>query len=68
MGKIIFDKLFKLMKEKGLSTYRIRKDNIIGEGTLQRMRRNESVSTESIAALCEALDCKPEDIMEFVKD
>ncbi len=65
---IKFDKLFIMMKEKGLSTYRIRKENIIGQATLQSLRSNESVSTESIAILCDTLDCQPGDIMEFVKD
>ena len=63
---IKFDKLFALMREKGLSTYKIRKNKIISEGTLQKLRENNAVSTESIAALCAALDCQPGDIMEYV--
>ncbi|MBW7573163.1 helix-turn-helix domain-containing protein [Caproiciproducens faecalis] len=65
---IKFDKLFVVMKEKGLSTYRIRKENIMGQATLQSLRSNEPVSTETIAILCEILDCQPGDIMEYVKD
>lgn len=68
MGKIVFNKLFNLMKEKNLTTYKIRKNKIINEGTLQRLRYNESVSTETIAKLCDALDCQPNDIMEYIKD
>ena len=68
MGKIIFDKLFDLMKEKQLSTYKIRKENIISETTLQRLRKGESVSTNTIASLCEALDCQPADIMEYINE
>ena len=49
---IRFDKLFELMHEKGLTTYKIRKNRIISEGTLQKLRENSAVSTESIAALC----------------
>ena len=68
MGKIIFDKLQELMKEKGLTTYRIRKEKIVSEGTLQNIRSGKSITTDSIASLCEALDCQPGDIMQYVED
>lgn len=60
-----YSKLFFLMKEKGLSTYRIRKDNIISQSTLQKLREGKSVTTDAIAALCGALHCQPGDLMEF---
>ena len=65
---IRFDKLFELMYEKRLTTYKIRKNRIISEGTLQKLRENSAVSTESIAALCAALDCQPGDIMEYIPE
>lgn len=65
---IKYDKLFELMKEKELTTYRIRKDKIISEGTLQKLRGGKAVSTESIVSLCKALNCQPGDIMEYVED
>lgn len=61
-----YAKLFALMKEKGLSTYRIRKEKIISEGTLQKLRDSDTVTTDSIAALCKALQCQPGDIMEYI--
>lgn len=63
-----YDKLFLLMKEKGLTTYRIRQEKIITETTLQRLRRGESVATHSICALCRALECQPGDLMEYVPE
>lgn len=63
-----YDKLFRLMKEKGLTTYRIRQEKIITETTLQRLRRGESVTTDSICALCRALECQPGDLMEYVPE
>lgn len=65
---ISYSKLFDLMKEKKFTTYKIRKESIIGQATLQSLKRNEPVSTETIAILCNALDCQPGDIMEFIKD
>ena len=60
-----YDKLFDLMQQKGLTTYRIRKDNIISESALQNLRKGKSVTTDTIGSLCDALDCQPGDIMEY---
>lgn len=65
---IAFEKAFELMKEKGLTSYRIRKDKIITETTLQRMRQNGNVTTDAIGNLCKALNCQPGDLMEWVPD
>ena len=56
------------MKEKGLTTYRIRKENIISQSALSALKNGKSVTTETIEKLCRALDCQPGDIMEYVED
>lgn len=63
-----YDKLFTLMKERNLSTYRIRKEGIISEGTLQSLREGKSVQTDTLCKLCHELKCQPGDIMEYVED
>ena len=65
---IKFDKLFKLMSEKGLSTYRIRKENIISQSALTVLNNNKGVTTDTIERLCRALNCQPGDLMEYVED
>lgn len=65
---ISYAKLFELMKEKGLTTYRIRKEKIISENALTSMRAGKSVTMDTIARLCKALDCQPGDILEYVPD
>ena len=67
-GKIIYVKLLALMESKGLTTYRIRKEKIISESTLQNIREGKRVTTGAVAALCDALDCQPGDILEYVPD
>ncbi len=64
---IKFEKLYSLMKERGLSTYRIRQENIISQGALTSLKNNKSVTTETINKLCKALNCQPGDIMEYVE-
>jgi putative transcriptional regulator len=68
MGKIVYDKLLVMMENKGLSSYKIRQDKIISESTLQNIRQGKRITTDSIAALCGALECQPGDILEYVPD
>lgn len=68
MGKIIYNKMLALMEEKKLTTYKIRKEKIISEHTLQSIRHGQSITTDSIAKLCEVLECQPGDILEYVQE
>lgn len=64
-----YDKLFALLKEKGYTTYKIRKENIISQSALQKMKKGEgSIDTRTLERLCKALDCQPGDIMEYVEE
>lgn len=63
-----YDKLFALMKENGLTSYRIRQERIMGQKTLQHLREGKSVQTDVLCRLCGLLDCQPGDLMEYVKD
>ena len=56
------------LKNKGFSTYKLRKDKIFGEATIQKFRNGEMVSYENINTLCKVLNCQPGDIMEYVED
>jgi len=67
-GRIVYDKLRKKMEEKGLTSYKIRKEKIISESTLQNIRSNGRITTDAIAALCAALECQPGDILEYVEE
>ena len=60
--------VLKAMKDKGYSSARLRKDKIIGEATIQRLRSKQSVSFEVLAKVCVILDCDIGDILTFVKD
>ena len=65
---IVFDKLWITMKEKGISTYTLREECGIDSKTVRRLKANENIETKTIDMLCKALDCKIEDIAEFIKD
>ncbi len=56
------------LKQAGYSSYKIRKEKILGERILQRLRHQDSVSYEVLALLCELLHCQPGDLLEYVPD
>ncbi len=56
------------MKEKGVSQYKLIHAYGISTGQLDRLRKNENVSTYTLNSLCEILDCGLEDIAEYKKD
>lgn len=65
---ITYDKLWKTMKEKGVSQYTLIKEYHISPGQITRLKRNESVSTHTIETFCRILKCKVQDIMEYTDD
>lgn len=66
---IKYDKLFKIFEEKGITTYKIRKENIVSQGTLTKMKNgNGSIDTRTIDKICRVLNCQPGDILEYVPD
>jgi DNA-binding Xre family transcriptional regulator len=56
------------MEKKHKSGYNLLRDNVIGGGTLARMKQGKSVSTDTINSLCNYLHCKPGDIMTYSPD
>ena len=56
------------LKEKGYNTGKIRKDKIMGEAMLQKIREGEMVSWAVFKKLCQLLECQPADIIEYVEE
>ena len=65
---IVFDHLWKTMKKKHISQYKLIKEYGFSTGQLSRLRSNSYVSTHTIAVLCSILDCSISDIMEYRTD
>ncbi len=64
---IVFDRLWKTMMDKNISTYVLREKCGIDSKTVRRLRANENVETKTLDKLCEVLQCKLEDIAEYIK-
>ncbi|MBE6754435.1 MAG: XRE family transcriptional regulator [Ruminococcaceae bacterium] len=56
------------LKEKGITTYKIRQEKIMSESTVQKLRAGEGISWENLETLCRLLECQPGDLVEYVKE
>ena len=57
------------LKRAGYSSYRMRKDKILGEATIQKLRdKSIMVNLETIQLICDLLQCQPGDLLEWVPD
>ena len=65
---IRFDRLWKTMEEKGFSTYMLREQCGIDSKTIRRLKVNDNMETKTLNKLCAALDCRLEDIAEYIPD
>ena len=63
-----FDRLFLTMEQKGVSTYRLREECGIDSKTVRRLRANQNIEMKTLDRICSFLDCKIEDVVEFIKD
>ncbi len=64
---IVYDRLWAQMKNKGISQYKLIKEYGFSSGQLDRLRKNDNISTFTLNRLCEILDCPLEDIAEYKK-
>lgn len=56
------------LKEKGYTTYKIRKEKIFAENTMQAFRSGKMVSYETIGKLCSMLECDVGDILQYQEE
>ena len=61
--------ILKELKDAGYSSYRLRQEKVLSEGTLQKMRSgNVGIMLESLGVICDILQCQPGDLVEWVDD
>ena len=65
---ILYKKLWVTMKERGVSQYKLIKEYGFSTGQLDRLRKNEILNTHTLDQLCAILNCRLEDIAEYVPD
>lgn len=60
--------IIQALKNRGYSTYKIRKEKIFNESQLQQMRENKILAQDALNKVCTLLDCQPGDILEYIPD
>lgn len=56
------------LKEKGYNTNRLRKEKILAESTIQKLRDRNPISWANIAQICDLLECQPNFFLENVQE
>jgi putative transcriptional regulator len=56
------------LKDAGYNTNKIRKEKIMGEAMLQKLRQGQMVSWATFETICSLLDCQPADLIEYQKE
>jgi len=65
---IVFNKLWDVMKQKNVTTYQLREKSGIDSKTIRRLKANENIETKTLDKLCTVLNCRLEDIAEFIPE
>lgn len=62
---ISYEPLFRTMKEKGITSYRLMKMGF-SRSTYYAMKHGENISSHTVNQLCKILKCNVSDIMEYI--
>lgn len=65
---IVFDPLWETMRKKGITQYGLIYKHGVSPGQITRLKRNSNINSHTINRLCEILDCKVSEIMEYKKE
>ena len=65
---ISYKPFYETLYKKGITEYHLIFKEGFSANTLHRMKKGEAISTRTLDALCYALDCRVEDIIQFIKE
>ena len=64
---IVYKDIIPKLIEAGYNTNRLRKEKILPQSVMQRLRNNQPITTDTIDKLCTLLNCNVEDLIEYKK-
>lgn len=65
---ISYSRLWETMRDRHITQYALIHKYCVSPSQITRMKRNESVSTHTIEMFCKILNCRVEDVMEYIPD
>lgn len=57
-----------MLNERGYSSYKLRRENLLSQGVMQSIRAKKPISWANIEQICRLLHCQPGDLIEYVED
>lgn len=58
--------LWQTMEKRGITTYTLINKHNINPRTINNLKHDKSITMHTLERLCEILQCKPNDIVEFL--
>ena len=68
MLRISYNKLWKMLIDKNMNKQDLKNATRISSASIAKLGKGENITTDILLKICEALDCKLEDIMETIKE
>ena len=65
---IIFEPLWDTMKEKNMTQYKLIKNYGFSTGTLDALRKNKSITLNTLDDICRILECDVSDVIKYVSE
>jgi putative transcriptional regulator len=65
---IIFCNVMQLLADHGWTSYRLRRERVLSEGTLSRIRNGQPITTVTVDTICRLCSCQPGDLLHYVPD
>lgn len=65
---ISYEKMLKLFEENKITSYTMKKNNIIGQATWKKIQEGGNIDMRSLDALCKYFNCQPSDLIEYIED
>ena len=65
---IDFSPLWATMARQDITEYRLLKDGIVDNKTLDGIKHNRNITLLTLERLCRYLNCTPNDIVRFLED
>lgn len=65
---VSYNKLWKLLIDKGITKTEMRKQTGLSTNVLAKMGKNETVSMETLARIATVMDCSLDDVVEIVAE
>lgn len=65
---IVYKGILEKLADRGLTSYVLKKNNLLSGSVIDRLRKNRPITTETLDTVCRLCECQPEDIIRYVPE